>query len=170
MKQLQDELVKEQDRVDRTKRSANLLEATMDNKEIFLGSQARNDDEVRTRFGSLINSIKTWSNNFNAGSGDFFSEDMLPEYERVTPLCTRLHYLEKIVNDKKRKRLFVRGWAAYVMTKMLFRTLDPLGDSGTDVWMEPGLADTFSRLENELWFAGEFSLRRTFSTAYTIRP
>lgn len=152
IKQLQDDLRAEKDQVSRTKRSANLLETTMENKEIFLGAQARNDDEVRGKFKSIISSIKTWSNNFNAGVGHAFSEDMLLEYQRVAPLCTQMQYLEKVVDDKKRKRLFVRGWAAYIMTKLLFRTLDPLGDLGTDVWMSQGLGDHFARLENELWF------------------
>ncbi|KAF1830152.1 hypothetical protein BDW02DRAFT_583095 [Decorospora gaudefroyi] len=151
--QLSENLAKEQDRVDRTKRSADLLEAAMDNKDVFLGAQARNDDEVRGRFGSILSSIKTWSNNFNVGRGHSFKEEMLPEYQRVAPLCTKLQILEQTVMDKKRKRLFVRGWAAYIMSKTLFRTLDALGDLGKDVWMEKGVADTFARLENELWFS-----------------
>jgi len=154
IEELSHNLAKEQERVDRTKRSANLLETAMDNKEVFLGTQARNDDEVRGKFGSILSSIKTWSNNFNAGSGHTFREDMLPEYQRVAPLCTKLQTLEQTVTDKKRKRLFVRGWAAYVMTKSLFRTLDPLGDLGKDIWLDGGVGDTFSRLENELWFSG----------------
>lgn len=170
IKQLQDDLAKEQDRVDRTKRSANLLETTMDNKEIFLGVQARNDDEVRGNFYSIISSIKTWSNNFNAGGGHSFREDMLPEYQRVAPLCTQLKYLERTVDDKKRKRLFVRGWVAYVMTKSLFRTLDPLGDFGVDVWLDMRVADTFRRLENRLWLSGGFSYTCSSATANTIRP
>ncbi|KAF1995327.1 hypothetical protein P154DRAFT_580897 [Amniculicola lignicola CBS 123094] len=151
--QLSYDLAKEQDRVDRTKRSANLLEAAMDNKEVFLGAQARNDDEVRQKFASILSSIKTWSNNFNAGSGHTFREDMMPEYLRVAPLCMKLQTLEQTVADKKRKRLFVRGWAAYIMTKSLFRTLDPLGDLGKDAWLNGGISNIFSRLENELWFS-----------------
>jgi hypothetical protein len=155
LEKLQDELAKERDRADRTKRSVNLLETEMDSKEFFLGDQARNDDEVRGKFGSLLSSIKTWSNNFNAGAGYAFKEEMLPDYQRVAPLCIHIERLEHLVNDKRRKRLFVRGWAAYIMMKLLFRTLDPLGDYGTDVWVEASTADTFARLENKLWFTGQ---------------
>lgn len=126
----------------------------MDNKEVFLGIQAQNDDEIHQKFGSIFTSIKTWSNNFNAGSGHAFREDMMPEYQRVAPLCTNLQILEQIVAEKRQKRLFVRGWAAYVMTRSLFRTLDPQGNLGEDVWMDGTNSEIFSRLENTLWFAG----------------
>jgi hypothetical protein len=50
----------------------------------------------------------------------------------------------------------VRGWTAYVMNKSLFRTFDPPGVVGTDVWLDEKLAYGFERVENNLWDAGQY--------------
>jgi hypothetical protein len=149
----------EQERVERTKRSANQMQSTMDNREFFLGAQAH-DDEIRATFSKLMNDIKTWSTRFSGGNGDYFKEEMFPEYQRIAPLYTEPRHLENITMNKKQKRLFVRGWTAYVMSRSLFRTLNSVGDLGADVWLDPALADNFLRLENELWFASQYRAHR----------
>lgn len=131
----------------------------MDNKDLFLEDQARNDDEVRAKFNSLLGSIKTWSNNFNAGlpGANAFQRKSLFEYRRVAPSCTHLEFLDRLTAEKKHKRLFVRAWTAYVMTEYLFRFLDPaMGGRLPDVWMPEELAKNVSELENEFWRVSKF--------------
>jgi hypothetical protein len=131
------------------------MQSTMDNRELFLGEQAH-DDDVCGKFSGLIAAIKTWSIRFNGGEGKSFHADAFPEYQRVAPLCPQIQHLDSIATDKKRKRLFVRGWTAYVMSKSLFRTFDPPGVVGTDVWLDEKLAYGFERVENNLWDAGQY--------------
>ncbi|KAF2264556.1 hypothetical protein CC78DRAFT_544065 [Lojkania enalia] len=152
---LKDELANAQHSIDRTKRSANQMQATMDNKELFLGVQAH-DDDIRARFSSLLSSIKTWSSHFTAGNSHAFREDVLAEYQTVAPRISGLKDLENFVSNKRSKRYFTRGWAAYVMSKTLFRTLDEFGvNQGKDVWLNQTIADSLSRMENELWYTGK---------------
>jgi hypothetical protein len=108
-------------------------------------------------FRSIVSAIKTWSSNFNAGSQNAFEERDMLEYQQVAPLCTSYQYLQRLVEGKRSKRLFVRGWTAYNMSKLLFRTLDALDDtSRLDVWMERDTAEAFRVLEDSFWDTGQF--------------
>jgi nucleoside phosphorylase len=157
--ELQAALGREKEIVERTMQSANKMQSTMDNRELFLGEQA-NDDVVMAMFGKLMSDIKTWSTRFNAGDADAFSEERLQDYRRVAPQYTEVSQLGNISARKRQKRLFVRGWTAYVMCTKLFRSLNlaPLGGLGEDVWIRKELSESFSCLENELWLIGKPSL------------
>ncbi|KAH7081491.1 hypothetical protein BKA63DRAFT_210163 [Paraphoma chrysanthemicola] len=152
IEKLKDDVEKEQARVEHTKRSANKMQTTMDNRELFLGDQAH-DDNICGSFSGLMTAIKTWSQRFSGGKGDSFKEEEFADYQRVMPLCTVLRDLEGVTSQKKRKRLFVRGWTAYIMSQSLFRTFDIMGVIGTDVWLEKGLAEDFSYMEKALWYS-----------------
>jgi hypothetical protein len=56
--------------------------------------------------------------------------------------------------SKKSKLLFVRGWTAFLMTSRVFRTLNLMGDLGTDLWLETSFAQKLACVENKLWEAG----------------
>ncbi|KAJ4292501.1 hypothetical protein N0V90_009163 [Kalmusia sp. IMI 367209] len=153
IRKLEADVGKAQDKVDRTKRSAHQMQTTLDNKELFLGPQS-SDDEVKARFSALLTSIKTWSINFSGQGASKFALESLPAYQRVAPLSSQIEYLEKtITTSKKQKRLFVRGWVAFIMSHHLFRTLDLMGDMGSDLWLENAFAQNFACLENRLWLA-----------------
>ncbi|KAF2624865.1 hypothetical protein BU25DRAFT_460707 [Macroventuria anomochaeta] len=124
----------------------------MDERETFLGEQA-SDEDVYGKFDKLMSEIRTWSSHFNGGNADSFKEDRFSEYQNIVPLYTELRDLDEITTKKRKKRLFVRGWTAYVICTKLFRTLDlaPAGDLGNDVWLGNALADNFRCLENQLW-------------------
>ena len=103
----QAELQKEQGKVERTKRSAHDMQTELDNKELFLGQQAT-DDEIRASFGSIMASIKTWSTNFTAIpaiSGAFKEEDLV-NYQNVVPRATYIAHFEALVAQKKEKTSF----------------------------------------------------------------
>jgi hypothetical protein len=153
---LQADLMNERARLERTMRSADQMQSAMDNRESFLGEQA-NDEEVCGMFDKLTNDIKTWSTNFSGGSANTLSESDFPDYQRVVPNYTEIGHLNKILTVKKQKRLFVRGWTAYVVCTLLNRSLDlpPVGDLGEDVWLNQAVADNFRCLENQLWLSGE---------------
>ncbi|KAH8690416.1 hypothetical protein GQ44DRAFT_765478 [Phaeosphaeriaceae sp. PMI808] len=152
VQELNDKLASAQDSVNRTKRSANQMQTTMDNKELFLGVQAH-DDDIHTKFGSIVSSIKTLSSHFSAGSSHAFHEGMLREYQMVAPRISNISDLENLISNKRRKRLFARGWAAYIMSVKLFRTFDPVnGELGEDVWLHHNLAENLADLEVEFWY------------------
>lgn len=149
--QLQAALLDEQSRVERTKRSANQMQSSMDNREFFLGQQAT-DDDIRGDFSKLMNDIKTWSTRFTAGHTDTLAEAQFAEYQKICPLYSEPRHLTKVTVNKRNKRLFVRGWTAYVICKQFVRTLDT-PNSGKDIWLDSVLADNFQSLEDSLWFA-----------------
>ncbi|KAL8790193.1 MAG: hypothetical protein Q9213_000724 [Squamulea squamosa] len=122
---LQTQLEKEQDTVERVTQSAHHMQTEMDNKEFFLGPQAT-DDEVRAKFDSVLASVKTWSTNFTSGpvESDAFKENSISDYQGVAPLSRNTSDLKQLVSKKERKRLCVRDWVAYMMRKLLFRTLE----------------------------------------------
>jgi hypothetical protein len=153
---LQADLIDERIRLERTMYSANQMQSSMDNREYFLGEQA-NDEEVCGMFDKLMNDIKTWSTNFSGGSANTLSESDFSNYQRVVPLYTNIEHLDRVFRVKKQKRLFVRGWTAYVVCTSLNRSLDlpPFGDVGEDVWLDQAMADNFRCLENQLWLTGE---------------
>jgi hypothetical protein len=157
--QLHNELEKQQKRVDQTKRSAHEMQTHLDNKELFLGYQA-SDDEVRTRFNSLINSLKTWSTKFATGGSGLrgeFSEESILTYQRVAPGCSTIPQLEKLLSNGKKKRLFTRGLAGYVMSDTLFRTLATQSHEGNDahdVWLDKSARRSVQRLEDRLYQTG----------------
>lgn len=153
---LQEDLTDERARLERMMRSVNQMQSSMDNRESFLGTQA-NDEEVCGMFDKLMNDVKTWSTNFSGGSANTLSESDFSNYQKVVPLCTNIGHLDSILRVKKQKRLFVRGWTAYVICTSLNRSLDlpPVGDVGEDLWLDQVMADNFRCLENRLWLTGE---------------
>lgn len=157
--ELQGALSREKEIVERTLQSANQMQSTMDNRELFLGEQA-NDDVVMATFGQLMGDIKTWSTRFNAGDANAFDEKKIQDYQRVAPHYTKVSQLEYVCAQKRQKRLFVRGWTAYVMCTKLFRSpdLSSAGNFGEDAWIGEKLAYNFGHLEDELWLTGQLLL------------
>ncbi|KAL8821400.1 MAG: hypothetical protein Q9223_000549 [Gallowayella weberi] len=160
--QFQIQLQKEHDKVQRVTQSAHHMQTVMDNKELFLGPQAT-DDEVRARFDSVLASIKTWSTNFTSGSveSDMFKEEYLADYQSVAPMCRNTSHLMRLVSNKKCRRLFVRGWAAFVMSKLLFRTLETENQPASqahDLWLDSSTAQSFLNIEDVIYRAAQAQL------------
>jgi hypothetical protein len=141
-----------------------MMQSQMDNKELFLGRQA-SDEDVQAKFNELMNAIKTWSTRFAATGqavyGNFVEGDLL-KYQRVLPTCQSILDVQKLLNNSphgKKKRIFTRGWAGYVMSELLFRTLKTADHEGTkayDVWMDRRASRSVHRIENQLYDPGQF--------------
>ncbi|KAF2200938.1 hypothetical protein GQ43DRAFT_432074 [Delitschia confertaspora ATCC 74209] len=167
IRNLQVELEKALKDNERTKSSANQMQQAMDNKELFLGPQAT-DDDIRIRFGSLNSSIKTWSSNFLSESSTMpiFREDLLSSYLDIVPLCREVRHIENLVSERKVRRLFVRGWAAYVISNLVFRALPAesqngethQGSAGADLWLGESERNSLLTLENRLFHADPRSI------------
>ncbi|KAJ4985397.1 hypothetical protein SVAN01_09152, partial [Stagonosporopsis vannaccii] len=167
--QLQIELDKSKDTVAHHTRSIRHMISMANNRDSFLGEQA-SDEEILVTFEKLMSDIKFWSTRFNSNkkapsrnrygvvsrNNDYpFRTENLSKYRRVAPAYLELHHLSGMVDARKKKRGFVRGWVAYVMCTKLFRSLSlpPVGDSGEDVWLEKVVSDNFRCLENRLWYS-----------------
>lgn len=153
VEQLKAELDEERSRIRRIQHSADQMQTMMDNKELFLGFQENDDQRIRVMFASIIADITTWSLDFNGGSGNPFEEEHLRQYQFIAPLYS-LKALRQLSATSKEKRLFVRGWTAYIMSNMLFRSFDESGTRGKDVWLKDDVARGFACLEDELWGTG----------------
>jgi hypothetical protein len=142
------------------------MEKAMDNKELFLGPQ-KTDDDIQTSFNGLVSSIKTWSANFlgdvGGESGPKWRQEELGRYLDVVPLCREIRGIEFLLAKKKMRRLFVRGWTAYVMSELVFRTLPvptpgieiPEDASSADLWLEESQRSSLLTLEKQIFYSSE---------------
>lgn len=166
----EEELAKVQDDLDhaiavneRAKHSASQMQKAMENKDLFLGLQ-KTDNDIQTGFNSLINAIKTWSSNFMGGHGQepVFLLEALPKYRNVVPQCREITDIENLLAKKKSRRLFVRGWTAYIMSDLIFKTLPQNTSyitedimsalSNSDLWLEEDDRDSLQKLETKLLY------------------
>ncbi|KAF2501748.1 hypothetical protein BU16DRAFT_613586 [Lophium mytilinum] len=159
LKDTRDELDKALAVNERTKQSVTKMQKAMDDKELFLGPQMT-DDDIQTKFKSLIGSIKTWSSSF---LGDYskpkFSQESVLGYAQVLSLCPEVRSIESTLANKKNRRLFVRGWTAYVMSDLVFRHPVPTpGGEGpkkvafSDLWLEESDRNSLRELESRLFY------------------
>jgi hypothetical protein len=149
---------------ERTKKSAHQTQTELDNKDLFIDRQA-SDEEIRFQFDSLFAAIKTWSTNFTGGQGVMarFDSSRMEEVLQVAPYyrSAGLGCLEDVITQqKKKRRLFVRGFAAYKMSVLLFRALGLESQRQApplDYWLSSKTAKSFAAIENRLHAVGENS-------------
>ncbi|KAL9085635.1 MAG: hypothetical protein Q9165_007536 [Trypethelium subeluteriae] len=152
---LQKELGKQADELEQARRSAGQMQIELENKEFSLGRQAT-DADLQSDFESILNGIRTWATNFDEKGTAELKQDRLQEYLRVTPNQTP-ETLRSILQEKKKRRLFIRGWAASVMCACLIRSLPRLSyhpEPGSfDRWLDKKSSALFGDLELRLLFA-----------------
>ena len=164
LEDLQGLLFKEQEQVKKTKLSANQMQTQLDNKELFLGFQA-NDAVIRDGLQVLLSEIKTWSMSFTGNGivGAFRQED-LSQYTKILPTCVSFEDINDLIARKKQKRLFIRGWAVYNLSRLLFRTLPTEGEHSIELdhWLEESTAKLFAELELRLYKQGKLHRYHTW--------
>ena len=123
----------------------------MEKKELSIGRQD-NDEEIYTRFRSLVGQIKTWSVPFAQihQGARAYSAESIEEFRKVSPSVSDF---ERFLQTPRNLRLLVRGYVGLAIAGSLFRTIpyaaDP-GPRGEDVWMDRELAHSFASIENSL--------------------
>lgn len=141
------------------KLSAERMQISMENKELFIGVQS-SDHKVQEQFKQLMQSLRTWATNFREDSSlpDLVVEDKetFAEFEIVAPGCLTTS-LTAFWKSERRRKLFIRGWAALVMTKTILS--QPQGDDlpTGDWWMGSALRRSVALIEDELSAAGEYT-------------
>ena len=159
IEKLQAELQHEQEQTTQARRSADHLQTILDNREFFLGPQT-SDDEMRTSFSSIFTDIKTWSTHFISGPNIALVHqrvDLLDRFQYILPLCSDRSQLEKYLTSKRKRRLLVRGWAAFIACKRLLPT-EGGGENGkVDAWLDAASAQSFSILEQKIRSSGKKS-------------
>ncbi|KAL1621385.1 hypothetical protein SLS56_009218, partial [Neofusicoccum ribis] len=101
--------------------AADNLHLSMAKMEVMFAEQPP-DDIVLGRINTVINRIKTWSVEFSSTgptSPAALLDDDLVNYHVIFPETTDLDYLHQQFLEKKRRRLFVRGWTAYCIFSMI---------------------------------------------------
>jgi F0F1-type ATP synthase gamma subunit len=144
------------------KKAVDAMQEHMDNKELYLGRQLI-DNEIKLEYNQILKEITNWSLGFNAGTDNdsMFREERIQEYRIVAPMCSSTRDVVNLVSDKTDKRLFVRGWVAYVMTKRFFRALDVGSLRERDLWVDGTLSAASKQLEDAFWSAGRLGYLRT---------
>ena len=159
VEKLQAELQREQEQSIQARRSAHHLQTILDNREFFLGPQI-SDDDMRTDFSSIFTAIKTWSYHFISGPKDALVDqrtDLLDKFQYILPLCSDHSQLERYADSKSKRRLLVRGWAAYIACKRLLPT-DADGEAGkVEPWLDAASAQSFFMLEPKIRSTGKES-------------
>lgn len=151
--ELRTKLQREREELERAKRSAHHLQTILDNKEFFHGPQAT-DDDMRTRFSSILTSIKTWSFPFIHEPIEAWSmaNGQLIEYQCVLPMCTHMSHVKEAAATKKKRRLFVRGWTAFIACKCILGTNTSSKVEAIDLWLDSKAAEIlFLGAKNQLY-------------------
>ena len=123
------------------KQSADRMAYSMENKELSIGRQD-SDEDIYTRFRSLIGQIKTWSVPFAHGHQEagVYSMETIEEFRKISPGVSDIR---RFLRKPRNVRLLVRGYVGFVIAKSLCRR-------GEDVWMDRELAHSFATIENSL--------------------
>jgi len=157
--ELRRQIEEKQQKVESTKRAAQQMQLHLDNKELFLGHQAT-DDQVRVDFESLLGSIRTWAlklNNSKSPTTVNLPEQHFDSFRQISPICGNINDVLYILSDPKRRRFFARGLVVYTICNTVFRTLPSEGHHGSpayDVWIDKSARENLSLLENRLYHAG----------------
>lgn len=136
----------------RIKKAADQMQLHLDNKELFLGTQA-SDADVIGRFETLFGSIKTWSLEFTIEEPDkhgyvFEGHFKTSMYRNVAFSCRDLASLHELLKDGRKRRLFARGLVAYVICTTVFLTS---ASNGYDYWLDRATSDSFRSLERQFY-------------------
>ncbi|KAH0368177.1 hypothetical protein KCU65_g4235, partial [Aureobasidium melanogenum] len=141
--------------IDDIRRAADKLQANMRKKEVSFAPQLL-DNEVLSKIGTLMNKIKSWSKYFKgstSGPAVQPDEESLHVYRNVFLGIVDLNPLGSMLEDRKRRRLFVRGLTAYIMCLKIFPASPTKlhhGSGAPDRSIDPGSAKSFSALENTM--------------------
>ena len=126
------------------KQSADRMAYSMENKELSIGRQD-SDEDIYTRFRSLIGQIKTWSVPFAHGHQEAgaCSMETIEEFRKISP---GVPDIRRFLRKPRNVRLLVRGYVGFVIAKSLCRQ---------DVWMDKELAHSFASIENSLFHSSK---------------
>lgn len=157
--QLQEQLKGERIKVEKFIVSADKMQHTMDNKELFLGGQAL-DDEVQGKFQSILSQIRTWSSKFSSGvalTAEGVGEKIASEFETVAPDCFRND--SDFWTSGRKLRMLIRGWVSFVIAESIFRARSGNpneNNNALDRWMGANVQSAVATIEDKLVFAGTF--------------
>lgn len=137
-------------------RSADKMMHSMENKELSIGRQDR-DEDIYSRFRSVVGQIKTWSVPFAKIHQDAraYSMETIEEFRKVSPGVSDF---QRFLQAPRNLRLLVRGYVGFAIAESLLRTIpyaaNP-GPHGEDVWMDRKLSHSFASIENSLFHSSK---------------
>ena len=117
------------------------------------------DNAVQQKFDYLFASIKTWSSEFREFKK--LSKCEAREFQAVLPSCTSLSQMNDLFAVNKKRRLFVRGWAAYIMSTKLSWLVEQdksYRSWNLNQWLDETSAQSFSQIEEKLRSAGKSAI------------
>ena len=131
---------------------------SMEMKELSIGRQ-ENDEDIYSRFRSLVGQIKTWSVPFAQIHQDAqaYSEETIEEFRKFS---SGVSDFQRFLQKRRNLRFLVRGYVGLATAESLFRTIPyapNLGSRGEDVWMDRELAHSFASIENSLFHSSKNS-------------
>ena len=149
---LRSDIEKEIQKGKEIKQSAVQMAFAWENKELQIGRQA-SDEDIYSRFLSLVLQIETWSVPFAQvrQNAQDYSVEAIEEFRQVAPGVSDF---QCFLQTPKNLRLVVRGCVGLAMTECLFRTIrygPHSGPHGKDIWMDKELAHSFASIENSLF-------------------
>ena len=150
--ELRSDIEKEIQRGKEIKQSADKMAYSMENKELLIGRQD-SDEDIYSRFRSLVGQIKTWSIPFAQIHQDAraYSVETIEEFRKVSPGITDF---QRFLHNPRNLRLIMRGYVGLAIAESLFRTIPHApnaGSHGEDVWMGKELAHSFASIEDSLF-------------------
>ena len=153
---LRSDVEKEVEKGREIKISADKMASSIEKKQLSIGRQD-SDEDIITRFRSLVGQIKTWSVPFAQIHQDarVYSVENIDEFRKVSPGVSDF---QRFLQKPSNLRLLVRGYVGLTIAESFFRTIPyaPNPDSdGEDVWMDRELAHSFASIENSLFHSSK---------------
>ena len=155
---LRSDVEEEVQKVQKFRQLADGMAYSLENRELTFARQY-SDDDIYSRFRSLVLQINTWSVYFAEvrQNGRDYSAEAIEEFRRVSP---GISDFQCFLQTPKNLRRLVRGCVGLAITESIFRTISYDSDSGPygeDVWMDKELAHGFVSIDNSLFRSGKSS-------------
>lgn len=144
----------------RLKNRVETMQSAQDAQESHLSRQEQ-DDSIRQQFNNVFQPIKNWSAKFCRDASQpvnvsGISPAVTPLIQRVLPGMRSLDELPDFlpVGDKKRRRMFIRGWVALNVSVRVLQDFNQ-EEFETDLWLPKVERDAIRSLEVTFISSGE---------------
>lgn len=159
---LQDQIQDLKSECGRLKNRVETMQSARDAQESNLGRQEQ-DDSIRQQFNNVFQPIRNWSAKFCMDASQpvdvrGISPAVTRLIQRVLPGMRSLDELPDFlpVGDKKRRRMFIRGWVALNVSLRISQDFDH-EEFETDLWLPKKERDAIRSLESKFIPSGGYS-------------
>lgn len=162
----QHQMIALEEKCNQQQRRINAMQFARDAREELFGRQEQ-DNSISQEFNSVFSGIKVWCNGFPQDSSRPIDFEGIPVecrnmIRRVIPALPDQQSIQTLLpfEDLKRRRKFMRGWIAFNVSELIFRSADGL-PSAADIWIPEGCRNSLKTLGSCFSESGTFDCHNT---------